>query len=147
MAQSIYQAFISYKKGKSGGISTDVEAKEPAPAPIQQAAEEETSTAAPAVTPASQPANNEPVFKIQILTSSQLLKAGDAKFKGLKNVENYKEGNIYKYTYAASTNYNEVLKKKKEITSKFKDCFIIAFRNGVKMDVNEAIQLYKTNKK
>lgn len=146
MAQSIYWAFVSYKNGRSNEHSPATPAvvePEPEPEPSQPEVEK-PATPAPATVPASQEA---PVFKIQILTSDRPLKNGDARFKGLKNIENYKEGNIYKYTYAASTNYNEVLRKKKEITSKFKDCFIIAFRNGVKMDVNEAIQLYKTNKK
>lgn len=146
MAQSIYRAFVSYKNGRSNEHSPATPAvvePEPEPEPSQPEVEK-PATPAPATVPASQEA---PVFKIQILTSDRPLKNGDARFKGLKNIENYKEGNIYKYTYAASTNYNEVLRKKKEITSKFKDCFIIAFRNGVKMDVNEAIQLYKTNKK
>lgn len=146
MAQSIYRAFVSYKNSRSNEHSPATPAvvePEPEPEPSQPEVEK-PATPAPATVPASQEA---PVFKIQILTSDRPLKNGDARFKGLKNIENYKEGNIYKYTYAASTNYNEVLRKKKEITSKFKDCFIIAFRNGVKMDVNEAIQLYKTNKK
>lgn len=146
MAQSIYRAFVSYKNGRSNEHSPATPAvvePEPEPEPSQPEVEK-PATPAPATVPASQEA---PVFKIQILTSDRPLKNGDARFKGLKNIENYKEGNIYKYTYAASTNYNEVLRKKKEITSKFKDCFIIAFRNGVKMDVNEAIRLYKTNKK
>lgn len=148
MAQSIYRAFVSYKNGRSNEHSPATPAvvepePEPEPEPSQPEVEK-PATPAPATAPATQEA---PVFKIQILTSDRPLKNGDARFKGLKNIENYKEGNIYKYTYAASTNYNEVLRKKKEITSKFKDCFIIAFRNGVKMDVNEAIRLYKTNKK
>jgi len=147
MAQSIYLAFLSYKKGKTGNVSSPaVEVVEPEPEPIHPT-EERYETVSPIPAPASPAADSAPVFKIQILTSSGLLKAGDARFKGLKNVDSYKEGGIYKYTYASSTNYNEVLKKKKEITAKFKDCFIIAFRNGVKMDVNEAIRLYKANKK
>ncbi|MCF0185787.1 MAG: N-acetylmuramoyl-L-alanine amidase, partial [Bacteroidaceae bacterium] len=86
---------------------------------------------------------NGPVFKVQILTSPTQLKTTDRQFKGLKGVEFYRESNKYKYTYGASTDYNEILKLKKEITSKFADCFIIAFQNGEKMNVNEAIALFK----
>jgi N-acetylmuramoyl-L-alanine amidase len=39
-----------------------------------------------------------------------------------------------------------VLKTKREITSKFKDCFIIAFKNGEKTDVNAAIREFKNSK-
>ena len=87
-----------------------------------------------------------PVFKIQILTSSRLLAPNDRRLKGLKNVEHYKEGGIYKYTYGASTDYNRVLRTKREITPKFKDAFIIAFKNGKKTDVNAAIREFKKNR-
>lgn len=87
-----------------------------------------------------------PVFKIQILTSSHLLSPNDKRLKGLKNVEHYKEGGIYKYTYGASTDYNRVLRTKREITPKFKDAFIIAFKNGKKTNVNAAIGEFKKNR-
>lgn len=54
-----------------------------------------------------------------------------------------KEGGIYKYTYGASSDYNKVLRTKRTITAQFKDAFIIAFRNGEKMNVNEAIAEFK----
>lgn len=88
-----------------------------------------------------------PVFKIQILASPTKLNPNDRQFKGLKNVSYYRDVKKYKYTYGESTDYNEILRKKKEITSKFADCFIIAFRNGEKMDVNEAIRIFKNRKK
>jgi N-acetylmuramoyl-L-alanine amidase len=63
--------------------------------------------------------------------------------RGLKDVDYYKEGGIYKYTYGASSDYNKVLRTKRTITAQFKDAFIIAFRNGEKMNVNEAIAEFK----
>ena len=54
-----------------------------------------------------------------------------------------KEKGIYKYTYGASGDYNKVLRTKRTITPQFKDAFIIAFRNGEKMNVNEAIAEFK----
>jgi N-acetylmuramoyl-L-alanine amidase len=38
------------------------------------------------------------------------------------------------------------LKTKREITAKFKDCFIIAFKNGEKTDVNAAIREFKSGR-
>ena len=67
--------------------------------------------------------------------------------KGLKGVDYYKEKGIYKYTYGASADYNKVLRTKRSITAQFKDAFIIAFRNGEKMNVNEAIAEFKKRKK
>jgi N-acetylmuramoyl-L-alanine amidase len=39
-----------------------------------------------------------------------------------------------------------VLRTRREISGKFKDCFIIAFKNGEKMDVNAAIREFKNKK-
>ena len=88
-----------------------------------------------------------PVFKVQILTSSTLLKAGDKRFKGLSGVGHYKEGGMYKYTVGNSTNYNEVNRLRREIAKKFPEAFVIAFKDGVRMDVNEAIREFKKNRK
>lgn len=90
--------------------------------------------------------NSKPVFKVQILTSSTLLKKDDRKLKGFSPVSYYKENGIYKYTYGESTNYNEILRLKNKASATFKDAFIIAFRNGKKMDVREAIQEFKRNR-
>ena len=84
-----------------------------------------------------------PVFKIQILTSSRPLAANDKRLKGLKGVEYYQEGGLCKYTYGASTDYNKVLRTKREIAPKFKDAFIIAFKNGKKTSVSAAIEEFK----
>ena len=86
------------------------------------------------------------VFKIQILTSSRPLAKNDKRLKGLKDVDYYKEGGIYKYTYGASPDYNKVLRSKRSITDKFKDAFIIAFKNGEKINVNTAISEFKKNR-
>ena len=86
--------------------------------------------------------NDKPVFKVQLLVSSNVLKADDNRFKGLTNIESYKEG-LYKYTYGASTNYNEIYRLRKQILDRFPDAFIVAFKNGNKMDINAAIQEFK----
>lgn len=86
--------------------------------------------------------NDKPVFKVQLLVSSNVLKSDDNRFKGLTNIELYKEG-LYKYTYGASTNYNEIYRLRKQILDRFPDAFIVAFKNGNKMDINVAIQEFK----
>lgn len=87
-----------------------------------------------------------PVFKIQILTSARPIPANDKRLKGLKGVEYYQEGGLCKYTYGASTDYNKVVRTKREITPLFKDAFIIAFKNGKKVNVRSAIEEFKKQK-
>lgn len=91
--------------------------------------------------------DSEITFKIQILTASTPLSKNDKRLKGLKSVESYREKGVYKYTYGASSDYNKVLRTKRDIAAQFKDAFIIAFRNGEKMNVNEAIAEFKKKRK
>ena len=88
-----------------------------------------------------------PVFKIQFLTSMDPLKMADKRLKGLKPVEYYKEGRIYKYTYGASTDYNKVYRTwKQQVLPKFKDAFIISFRGTEKINIQQAIKEFKQNR-
>lgn len=87
-----------------------------------------------------------PIFKVQFLVSSMPLKEAHARFKGLADVSSYQEGGLYKYTVGASENYNEILRLRRQVTEKFPEAFIIAFKNGNKMDVNAAIREFKSNR-
>ena len=87
-----------------------------------------------------------PVFKLQILVGSRNLRKGDAHFKGETDYDSFQEGNLVKYTLGASTNYNEIYRLRKEKLDKFPEAFIIAFKNGQKYDVNQAIREFKQNR-
>ena len=87
-----------------------------------------------------------PIFKIQISTGRTRLKTTDKQFKGLPDVDCYEEGGMFKYTVGASTDYNAIARQRREILDKFPGAFIVAFKNGQKMNVNEAIAEFKKNK-
>ena len=86
-----------------------------------------------------------PVFKVQFLSSSKQLPSGNQAFKGLTPVEYYYDKGLYKYTYGASTNYNEILSVKRKVNEKFKDAFIVAFVRGERIDTQKAIALFHKN--
>lgn len=88
-----------------------------------------------------------PVFKIQIMVCHNKLKEGDRQLKGLKGCDYYQENGDWKCTYGASNNYNEIARMRKQILDLFPSCFIIAFKNGEKMNVNQAIKEFMQNKK
>ena len=151
LARSIYQAFMKYR-----GQSYTTLAKNNVVAPIKQEKPASKSQGKSQTKPQAQkkPAasaqkstSGKPVFKIQILTSDKKLASNNKQFKGLSPVEYFQEKGIYKYTYGASTDYNKVLRTKKQISAKFKGAFIIAFKDGKKMDVNQAIKEFKNNNK
>ena len=87
-----------------------------------------------------------PVFKLQIFVSNRMLRKGDAHFKGETGYDSFLEGNMVKYTMGASTNYNEIYRLRKTLAEKFPEAFIIAFKNGKKYDVNQAIREFKQNR-
>ena len=121
--------------------------KEPAKE-SKDAAKENTEKADSKPTPLlSAPADaNVPVFKVQILTGRTKLQPNDRQFKGLADIDCFEEAGIYKYTVGASTDYNAIARQRREILDKFPEAFIIAFKNGQKMNVNEAIAEFKKNK-
>ena len=159
LAKSIYQAFISYKRKYDMGDNTRPAQAKTTPVKVKEPATEKQKATTTAQKPKTQSKpqttdkakseatkSNKPIFKIQILTSDKKLSAGNKLFKGLAPVGYYQEKGIYKYTYGESHDYNKVLKTKRQISTKFKDAFIIAFKNGQKMNVNEAIQEFKNNR-
>ena len=91
-------------------------------------------------------AKDEPVFKVQITTSDRTLSSGNSRLKGVDDADSYFENGLYKYTVGSSTNYNEIYQLRKTLLGKFPDAFIIAFKNGEKMNVQEAIREFKSNK-
>ena len=166
LAKGIYRAFLSYKReheirltGSSRTAlpnddevtdtevaqidSTESENKKPQNIPRTDKLVTEAKTQRPIVVE-STTNDYEITFKIQILTSSRPLSKNDKRLKGLKDVDYYKENGLYKYTYGASSDYNKVLRTRRNtVTPLFKDAFIIAFRNGEKMNINEAIANFK----
>lgn len=170
MAKGIYHAFLNYKREheiRLTGVNKTIHStkrketgdpmlarkdtervsalqQKELPAEAKPKATSTTKTATNRPTALQSATNNREItFKIQILTASKPLDKNDKQLKGLKDVDFYKEKGIYKYTYAASGDYNKVLRTKRIITPQFKDAFIIAFRNGEKININEAIAEFK----
>ena len=84
-------------------------------------------------------------FQVQILTSSKPLNKKSSEFKGLDKVDEYISGSVYKYLAGSTPNFQEAKEMQKILRDMgFKDAFIVAFENGKKLDLNEAIA--KSNK-
>ena len=81
------------------------------------------------------------IYKIQLSASKKKLALEPRNFKGLKNVSVIKEDNIYKYQYGEMNDYEEAKNRLKEVKAKGYDtAFLIAFRNGKKISIQEAIK-------
>ena len=80
------------------------------------------------------------------MASDTKLKTSDRRFKGEQNIDSYFEKGLNKYTIGASSDYNEIVQLRKSLLVKFPEAFIIAFKNGEKMDIHEAIREFKQKK-
>ena len=163
IARGIYEGFAQYRNKYDKSISVPYRAADTESVSVarivsdkkqeQPERRSENVDTAPRRTvaqnkPAQQKANvaNAPVFKLQIFVSNRTLRKGDAHFKGETDYDSYQEGNMVKYTMGASTNYNEIFRLRKTLAEKFPEAFIIAFKNGKKYDVNQAIREFKQNR-
>lgn len=148
IAKAIYEGFAKYKNkyDKRVTIPYRSQASEGNAIPsIVPDSYKRTVAPVKKQTPASVK-SDAPIFKVQILVSSRVLRKGDAHFKGEENYDSYQEGGMVKYTIGASANYNEIYQLRKSLLDKFPEAFIIAFKNGKKYDVNQAIREFKQNK-
>lgn len=174
LARGIYLAFVKYRNAKGGSFTVPFE---PSPRTESEVKEAETKTrkAENTVTEAREKAGDggrtvaetgagradggtkaqevgvsvkaKPVFKVQILATDRVLKAGSPLLKGCRDASYYREGNYVKYTCGASEDYNEIYRLRKTLLEKFPQAFIIAFKDGQKMNVVEAIREFKSNRK
>lgn len=152
IAKGIYEAFAKYKNKYDRSVSVPYRAANrqestlPKIVPDSYKAAPAAKKAAPAAKKAVPAPKDAPVFKLQIFVGNRNLRKGDAHFKGETEFDSFQEGNLVKYTLGASTNYNEIYRLRKEKMEKFPEAFIIAFKNGEKYDVNQAIREFKQNR-
>ena len=145
LSKSIYQAFLTYKNEQSVALANE---ETPTTKPAKKPESKQQTTTAPKKEKAKVANNNnETVFKLQLFSTSKPLDKNDKRLKGLKNVAYYQEGGLYKYTCGDSANYDEVVRTKQQLASQFKGSFIVAFKNGKKIDVKEAVNEFNKNKK
>ncbi len=125
MASAIYRAFKQYKIEMDGPIEESTNSTN---------REEDTH---------QQKTQNDIHFSIQFLTSPKKISLNSRKMKGLKNVQEYKINNMYKYTYGSEKTLDEIKKVQTKVRKKFPDAFAIAFKNGKKISIPEALKEIK----
>lgn len=132
MASAIYRAFKQYKAKIEG---TDVRI-------------DTTATAVPDSTRVKPPETPKPVkdsgvrFKVQIATSGRRIELKPKNFNGLEGVEETKGNDLYKYTVGNETTLAAARKLQATCRGKgFDGCFIVAYKDGVRIDLQQAFTL------
>ncbi len=87
-------------------------------------------------------AKTEVVFKVQFASSEVPLNLKDPKFAAIKNGAYYKVKTTLKYTSGNFTNTADASAHQATLKQNgFSDCFVVAFKNGERIDINEAKRL------
>jgi N-acetylmuramoyl-L-alanine amidase len=86
------------------------------------------------------PVGDEVVFRIQLMASSKQLK--EKSFKGLEEIFEEAGDGLYRYFSGNYADYQEALAGLPNVKSTgFDDAFVVAFRNGQKVPVTEALSM------
>ena len=149
IAKAIADAIVSYKTEYYGNGEFEVTGELPSQK-INDKPAKDTVTPVRAKVPAQvekivQPEktidNSKPLFKVQLSASSKRLELIPRNFKGLRGISVAYEDRVYKYMYGQTSDYDEAKQQLQEAKSKGYDtAFLIAFRNGEKISVQEALK-------
>lgn len=85
------------------------------------------------------PEKTDIVFKVQFASSEAPLNLKQEKFSAVIDGNYYKVKDILKYTSGNFSQIKDAVKHQNQLREKgFKDCFVIAIKDGERMDINEA---------
>ena len=164
LAISIYNAFAKYKSQyDNSSVYLEKVPTRPASAQTPQSNEPpkvETNNATQPETPAPSKTDEKAdaekvqvptkadetgiVFKVQIKMSAKEIEVNEKNFgKYYDKVSYYMHDGSYKYTVGAEKDYNAILKFFQEVKPSYPGCFVIALKDGKRMDLNEAIKATK----
>jgi len=88
---------------------------------------------------------DEIIFRVQVKSSTIRLALDAKEFAKLENLEELSYNGVYKYTVGKTSDYEDITKTLESVQKIIPDAFIIAFKNGDKINVNEAINELKKN--
>ncbi|MEG1239680.1 MAG: N-acetylmuramoyl-L-alanine amidase [Flavobacterium sp.] len=150
LARSIANAIIDYKK-QYHSASENISTQKPRETPVREEEPKKVDTVKqkvvePAQTSsvdASKPATVTKTgvsFKVQISASSKNVALTPSNFNGLNNISMVKEGNMYKYFYNETTDYDHARKALEVAKNKgYNSAFLVAYKNGKKVSIKDAI--------
>ena len=126
IASSIADAIIEYKKSLDQNVGEDIFDEEELQ---QDILTEETSN------------GSNIIFKVQIAAGSRKIETKPYNFNALQDISREQEGNLYRYYYGSTPNYNDVLNLEKTAKSKgYKSSFIVAFKDGKRISLANALK-------
>ncbi len=161
LAKSIFDAFAQYKRSRKGGSeikSIQVE-KAPVTEPLAADSAERPSDSQSPTTDIFNQMVMEDLesqviwreversgiwFKVQVYSGNKELKRNQPELKGLKKFDNYIYGGQFRYVVGNTQSFEEAKQNMKLMQQwGFTDAFIVAFENGERIDLKEALKKKK----
>lgn len=147
LSAAVAKAIMDYKKEYHIPIIQQtidpipVKEEKPEAIPIATTSEKEDATVIDELPAPEMELPKSVMFKVQIATSSRDLDTKPSNFKGLNSVSKKPDGNLVRYFYGETTQYQKANKLKDEARQKgFSDAFVVAFRDGKKISIKEALK-------
>ncbi|AJH14586.1 N-acetylmuramoyl-L-alanine amidase family protein [Myroides profundi] len=143
LARSIAQGIIDYKAAYYGGSKTLVlaDSNDKAAAKADNSRKTTTNETTTNSRKESSSNTNKVVFKVQIAAGSKVLALKPENFKGLRGVTTMRAGNLSRYYYGETSDYETAKQNQKVAKDKgHSSAFIVAFKDGKVITVEEALK-------
>ncbi len=146
LAESIYKAIKEYKtlyEGKSvlnekKSVDEIFYAAESADSVVEDQDSDLVDSVGADVESGLQTADSKIIYKLQVYAWPHKLSVNDRKFKGVKGIECYQDGKLYKYTIGNTSSEEEITAIKRKYVRIFPDAFIVPFVNDNRITLEEA---------
>ncbi len=151
MGEAIASAILAYKSQISNTATTAsvtptekevVQKETPAVVVAKPETKKIDKTTKPAVV--KETTGDKVVFKVQIFASAKEVPLIAENFKGLNNISKESFNTLYRYFYGETQLFDYANRLKNDAISKgFKDAYLVAYKNGVRINVKEALKYMK----
>ena len=135
ISSAIYRAFKDYKTIMESGNNASI-------TPVSTSGRPNSSAINSQSHNQSRDSQQEVLFRVQLAASPDKLDTRDPKFRGLQGVYEYYHNGMYKYTWGTAYSFPEVQLLQDRLQGMgFSDAFIVAFKKGKRIGLDEARSL------
>ena len=133
LASRVFAAFEEFKEQYDNTVAeVPSEPLETTTVKVTPTVKEETAVKEEPVVEKAEPVVDNPnsFYAIQIFAVSRNIASGSSDFKGLKEIEKFKSGNIFKYTTGHFKSESDAQAALSSVRGKFKDAFVVKVDDG-----------------